>query len=89
MASGAWAAGLSSSPSPGTGYILLDMTPSGVGSAGCLVISQRSNKDDVWKEVPVRLTGGRGITMEKLVGAVRENGMEKFSFTESGVGCRF
>ena len=27
--------------------------------------------------------------MKKLVEVVRENEMEKFSFTENGVGCRF
>ena len=27
--------------------------------------------------------------MKELVGVVREKGMEKFSFTGTGVGCRF
>ena len=65
------------------------MTPTGVGNAGCLIIPQRSNKDGIWKEVPLRLAGDMDIAVEKLVGVVRENGMEQYNFTESGIGCRF
>jgi hypothetical protein len=76
-------------PPSNIGYTSLDMTPTGVDNAGCLIISQRSNKDGIWKEVPLRLAGGMSITVEKLVGVVKENGMEQYTFTGSGIGCRF